>query len=734
MTPRKKKLIKELQKTKCTLTSLQRSAKLVENIKSPVLKDLITATLKNEQRKPKGRRWTKKNKISALAIYKRSPKAYRYLANIMPLPSERTLQIVLRKMPMETGLNKQAIEYLIRIAPTQSPQGKLGCLLFDEVKLKPCLILNEATDEVDGFVDFGKDGETHEDTRIETVADHALVFMFQGLYAKFKQPIAYYFVKGTVSSPKLTSLIKFIIESIKTTGFRVVATVCDQGPTNVGALSLLRSFSRITSYGETNKFDCCGDTVYIMYDIPHLFKSIRNNFLNQGQIQINGKRGRWTDICKAEEKNANLLYLSKLTKTHVFPKYKAKMKVKYAAQVLSLTVSAVLKLMSEAETNEEHSKELMDTALIVEDLDRLFDYTNGPSGPNDIKKGRRQNVSNKTDHLQVWSDYKNKLSTMKFLNRNGDEARNVKCIQGYITSLNSLQDIWQEVHTLGFRYLNLRQLNQDALENLFGIIRQHSPTNKFPTCTSFVAALKTSVICGLTVHNRNSNCQADKQVLLTNFEEIVFDKNEQTTFDEKNYENLETREEIVIENVITDESVEDIPVISLPEEYIDIETELSEIDQQPLVYVSGYVASTFKKHECPDCQKTLTIPDAENTDSVYAYISLREWWKDKTSLTYPSLPLVRMIEKCIKAFETEVLQTKMLHKSNICMFCATLFSSHCDASWYSCELHKKDVVQKIFIRLSRLLVRRQCYRINQTFRQQEEKKGELFYRNEHVLL
>lgn len=64
------------------------------------------------------------------------------------------------------------------------------------------------------------------------------------------------------------------------------------------------------------------------------------------------------------------------------------MRVKYAAQMLSRTVSAVLKLMAEAEKNEEKSKEMMETGEVVLDLDRLFDASNGPSGPQDIKKNQ----------------------------------------------------------------------------------------------------------------------------------------------------------------------------------------------------------------------------------------------------------------------------------------------------------------------------------------------------------
>lgn len=174
------------------------------------------------------------------------------------------------------------------------------------------------------------------------------------------------------------------------------------------------------------------------------------------------------------------------------------MKVKYAAQVLGNTVAAVLKLMSEAERNELMAAELMSTALIVQDFDRLFDYTNGPSCTDDIKKGLRENVSQKTNHLEEWAKFENKLHTLIFINVGGTVAGNIKCIQGCIITLKSLRAICMEVQKLDFRYLNLRQMNQDAIENLFGVIRQHSPTNNNPTCSHFMTSLKTSVVTGLT--------------------------------------------------------------------------------------------------------------------------------------------------------------------------------------------------------------------------------------------
>ncbi|XP_062524884.1 glutathione S-transferase delta 3 isoform X13 [Bombyx mori] len=52
VTPRKRKLLSELRKTKCTLASLKKSAKLIDNLSSEFLKEIVTSALKNQKLNP----------------------------------------------------------------------------------------------------------------------------------------------------------------------------------------------------------------------------------------------------------------------------------------------------------------------------------------------------------------------------------------------------------------------------------------------------------------------------------------------------------------------------------------------------------------------------------------------------------------------------------------------------------------------------------------------------------
>ncbi|GBP58803.1 hypothetical protein EVAR_83998_1 [Eumeta japonica] len=48
----------------------------------------------------------------------------------------------------------------------------------------------------------------------------------------------------------------------------------------------------------------------------------------------------------------------------------------------------------------------------------------------------------------------------------------------------------------------------------------------------------------------------------------------------------------------------EVPVLTIPEEFDIVETDFTEIDKQPLVYISGYIASTVVKSlNCVVCEQ-----------------------------------------------------------------------------------------------------------------------------------
>ncbi|XP_052746560.1 uncharacterized protein LOC128198015 isoform X3 [Bicyclus anynana] len=151
---------------------------------------------KKTPKKPNGRRFTLKEKVLSLSIYKRSPKNYNLLSKFFTLPSPRTLKSLLTQLKLEEGLNKTVFLKIKETVKELSPEDRLVTLMFDEMAIMPHIEYNVSKDKLQGFAFNSK-----------TFADHVLVFMVKGIKKNFKQPVAYYFT-SCLNKYKLEELIK----------------------------------------------------------------------------------------------------------------------------------------------------------------------------------------------------------------------------------------------------------------------------------------------------------------------------------------------------------------------------------------------------------------------------------------------------------------------------------------------------------------------------------------------
>jgi hypothetical protein len=95
-------------------------------------------------------------------------------------------------------------------------------------------------------------------------------------------------------------------------------------------------------------------------------------------------------------------------------------------------------------------------------------------------------------------------------------------MDGWMVSIGAVQHVWRMLKQAGFKYLETQNLNQDPLENTFGVIRLHCGSNNSPTVGQFVDALKTSIINDLAFRElRNTNCEGDKTELLDNLHSFL---------------------------------------------------------------------------------------------------------------------------------------------------------------------------------------------------------------------
>lgn len=292
----------------------------------------------------RGRRFTLRQKILALSLYKISPKSYRVLSEICILPKRSTLNGLLKKVLIKPGINKCMFDNLKKRVEKMPQSHKFCSVVFDEMAIAAHV---EMTDEkIIGFVD---DGET----RKPQLADHALVFLVRGIIKKYKQPVHYTFCAGSTPFANLKKYIVNVIEKLQDCGLKVVATVCDQGATNMAAINSLINDTRANYLRKGEEypgglFTIGGQKVFPLYDPPHLMKGIRNNMLNKDLTYVikNKKRvAKWRHIINLHEKGpgyGGVRLVPKLTQQHVLPHLIPKMRVKHCTQVFSSSVATTL--------------------------------------------------------------------------------------------------------------------------------------------------------------------------------------------------------------------------------------------------------------------------------------------------------------------------------------------------------------------------------------------------------
>ncbi|XP_011874988.1 PREDICTED: uncharacterized protein LOC105565943 [Vollenhovia emeryi] len=167
-----------------------------------------------------------------ISIYKRSPLTYRFLSKYLLCPSFSTLNKQLQQIPFKTGCNKIITQYLKLLATEIDSQDLTCILLWDELAIQPAVYYDKKTDRIIGFEDWGN-------RRTRKFADHSIVFYIRCLASGNHMPLGYGYCCGTTITMQLSKCIKEWLTLLIECGFKPVATVCDQGATNIAAINFL---------------------------------------------------------------------------------------------------------------------------------------------------------------------------------------------------------------------------------------------------------------------------------------------------------------------------------------------------------------------------------------------------------------------------------------------------------------------------------------------------------------
>jgi len=165
-----------------------------------------------EKKGPHGKRRTFDMRCFSLAIFKLSPKTYRFLRDMFNLPGGSILKEVLYSIPFETGFTSTVANKLKHDVPLLEALDTYVMMSCDEMALRKGLYYDEKRDLVHGFIDYGSGRTTGE------VADHAPQFMINWLRSPLKQVVATYFTWNTCPTDVLKILIPENIACLRRLG------------------------------------------------------------------------------------------------------------------------------------------------------------------------------------------------------------------------------------------------------------------------------------------------------------------------------------------------------------------------------------------------------------------------------------------------------------------------------------------------------------------------------------
>lgn len=567
-TPRKQILKRKIQEMEVasksskkprTSFNLTDMLKLLEENYSPESTMLIRNQLLLLGKSKKGARYSDEFKQFALTLNLLGPKAYKKLSEIIRMPSKATLGRITQKWKIYSGFNKFIFE-VIKLKVSVMLEKAKDCLLcIDEMSIKSNLFYNLTTDIIIGFEELPNKRSTN-------IATSALVVMARGISHNWKMPIAYFFTKNSTNIDDLKEIIFESIRKLKSVGLNVMAVTSDQGP---NFYKLVKSFFKLST--EKPYFVVDESPIFYLFDVPHLLKSLRNNFFKYRFVLETGTTDkRFLETMYNLDKAKQHRLAAKLTDEHLNPNNFKKMKVKLAAQIFSHSVAVALHTYIDFEKLPQEAKI---TANFIEEINKLFDLLNSSN------LETCQAFMGTLEQIEFLNKMDTLFSNLKVLDRNNKNVTNtLKFRYGWRLTISSVLELWKQLQQKKYRFLLTRHLNQDCLENYFGQIRNACGNARNPTAIQFCRAFKKMfALKSFDPTEGGNTLEEASDILLTITPDLLKDGSFLTEKQEKNIHFI-----LKLEN----------------NDYKNLETE----EGNALVYVGGYfLKKCLLKHSCAIC-------------------------------------------------------------------------------------------------------------------------------------
>lgn len=281
----------------------------------------------------------------------------------------------------------------------------------------------------------------------------------------------------------------------------------------------------------------------------------------------------------------------------------------------------------------------------------------------------------------MWNgEWPEKIQKYTFTKKETGERSRPPCLVGWANNIKAFQYLWPKMKRLGFKVMKLRHLNQDPIENLFGLIRQFCGSNTNPTTTQFISALKTSLITRfIKTSSTGKNCEDDEAYFLDDMRSLL--------------------------DIANNEEANGTPTLvrgaTLPN---DVREKMAKISRQGPALACAIIASTvMQKSDCEDCLRLLTTSE-KSTDLEF---TIAQSSLQPIINTYPSPELINTFLQCQSSFKSSWAQ--IINKKNILEELNRVFEPHW--AWFDCQSHE-STKSKVNDMIGTCLVEKKCRQIS----------------------
>lgn len=515
------------------LTDAMKANGLTEFQKLFINQQIMASKVKSAR----GRRWHPAFIRFALDIQTHSPKDYEILGKYVTLPSERMLFDYSHVSESTEGICCNTIEDISKkIVETGMEEFQTyHSLYYDEVYISQNIVFNKHTGKMTGYCNLSNaDKELQEIEQLlasesdqqvidETppVATKILAFMVKGTASGICEVVASFPVNN-LTKEDLFHKHWSVVEACETAGIKIICSVGDGCPINRAFVDMHCPNTKTKSGVVYDTLNPCNDReFYFFSDPPHLLKTIRNNFMSKARtLTKNGQVITWKTIIRLYhfQKGDTLRKCYKLNAQVVFPSSYAKMRVQYAAQVLSVSVANLLQQMKWVGTEE--------TITFIRKVNEFFDILNGNYSFEGIRKknddlkpfkdvndDRFKALQGFLKYLHDWSEEIEKLPLKAEEKERMQLCRQTLC--GIEMTCLAFIDCVRFLLRQGTSFIMARVFSQDYLEHYFSRQRAKCGSSNNPNVTEYFRNQNTFRVMGqVRVNRKRANVQIEENASL----------------------------------------------------------------------------------------------------------------------------------------------------------------------------------------------------------------------------